>query len=238
VRRLSLADDAAYREVEPIDWDPALVTRLQTCFAAQRATSLDAAGLAFVADPEASTKVSEAALRDLLDAGRDVRGIATEREITNAIPFNGRNVPHVVKSRKVAALRRAVDVVLQASLRDLFVAGEDPILVPSGHYWYPPGSYMGWHTNSRFPGWRLYLTWAEEPGRAFFRYRDPDNGEIVTSLDECLTLRVFRVSREKPIWHAVYSQTHRFSLGYIVRPWSVRDAMIRRLRAALPVVPL
>ncbi len=73
---------------------------------------------------------------------------------------------------------------------------------------------MGWHTNSDNPGWRLYINYAEEPGKSFFRYRDPDTREIVTSIDKQLNFRLFRASMEKPLWHAIYSDTNRFSLGY------------------------
>ncbi|MEW6269846.1 MAG: hypothetical protein AB1689_11185 [Thermodesulfobacteriota bacterium] len=31
---------------------------------------------------------------------------------------------------------------------------------------------------------------------------------------------MFHVSAERPLWHAIHSDTHRFSVGWIVRPWS------------------
>ena len=73
---------------------------------------------------------------------------------------------------------------------------------------------MGWHTNNRAPGWRVYLTYAEQPGKSFFRYRDPGTGHIVTSTDGGWDMRLFRVSPEAPLWHSVYTETHRFSFGY------------------------
>ena len=87
----------------------------------------------------------------------------------------------------------------------------------SGHFWYPKGSYMGWHTNSRAPGWRIYINFAEEPDKSFFRYRDPETGEIITSWDNQWNLRVFRITARKPIWHCVHSDTNRFSLGYMLK---------------------
>ncbi len=57
---------------------------------------------------------------------------------------------------------------------------------------------MGWHTNSRAPGVRIYVTHAEEPGRSFFRYRDPDTDRVVTAPDDRWNVRVFRVGGEKP----------------------------------------
>ena len=106
----------------------------------------------------------------------------------------------------------------------------------SGHFWYPPGGYMGWHTNSFNPGWRLYITYVDEPGKSFFRYRDPSTGKIVTSMDEQWDFRMFRVDRDEPLWHAVYSETNRFSMGYIVRTRSLRFTVkwhFRRLLQAL-----
>jgi hypothetical protein len=75
---------------------------------------------------------------------------------------------------------------------------------------------MGWHTNWQNPGWRLYINYAEEPGKSFFRYRDPETGKIVTAIDREFNFRLFRVSEEVPFWHAVCSDTYRYSLGYKV----------------------
>lgn len=83
----------------------------------------------------------------------------------------------------------------------------------SGHLWYRAGTVLGWHTNTRVPGWRAYLTWVGEPGRSFFRYRDPADGRIHTSEDQGLDLRIFPVSDADPLWHCVWAGTDRHSLG-------------------------
>jgi hypothetical protein len=84
----------------------------------------------------------------------------------------------------------------------------------SGRIWYPNNGYMGWHTNSNNKGFRLYCTYARESNKSFFRYRDPDDGEIVTSWDkEGWNFRMFRIS-ENLLWHCVYSETDRFRIGY------------------------
>jgi hypothetical protein len=87
---------------------------------------------------------------------------------------------------------------------------------------------MGWHTNFKVPGWRLYITHAAEPGKSFFRYRDPENGSIVTSWDREWNFRLFKVCKEKPFWHAVYSETDRYSFGYNIRT-EPKPAFSRRL---------
>ncbi len=82
-------------------------------------------------------------------------------------------------------------------------------------------------------GWRLYLSYADEPGRSFFRYRDPVSGEVVTSADGRWHLRFFEVSAERLFWHAIASDTHRFSVGWHVRPWSLRAATTARVKHLL-----
>lgn len=122
-------------------------------------------------------------------------------------------------------------------MTSLFDAGRTPILFAAGQWWYPPGTYFGWHTNQSYPGWRLYLSYADEPGRSFFRYRDPVSGAVVTSADGRWDLRFFEVSAERLFWHAIASDTHRFSVGWMVRPWSLRNAAragVARLRMRWP----
>jgi hypothetical protein len=84
----------------------------------------------------------------------------------------------------------------------------------SGHLWYRAGAVLGWHTNTRYPGWRAYLSWVAEPGHSFFRYRDPVDGEVVTSWDTGLDLRLFHVSVDNPLWHCVWAGADRHSFGY------------------------
>lgn len=104
---------------------------------------------------------------------------------------------------------------------------------PNGQWRYPPGSHLGWHTNERFPGWRLYLSHAEAPGESYFRYRDPRDGTVVTSPDGAFDVRLFEVSAARPLWHSVASATHRFSIGWILQPWSLRYATSLRVKRAL-----
>jgi len=190
-------------------------------------------GVSSDADGCAAHAVGEDALASILTSGRRVAGIATERDIATAIPFNVRNVPDVVRSRAVAARRRQLDRALTRALGALFADETPPVMFPAGHWWYPPGSHLGWHTNERFPGWRLYLSHAEQPGASFFRYRDPHSAAIVTSPDDAWNVRLFEVSPERPLWHAVASDTHRHSIGWIVRPWSRRDAAALAVKRTL-----
>ena len=84
----------------------------------------------------------------------------------------------------------------------------------SGRIWYPKNGFMGWHTNSNNKGHRLYCVYVKEGGKSFFRYKNPINGEIVTSWDKKgWNFRIFRIDK-KLLWHTIYSGTDRFSIGY------------------------
>lgn len=88
----------------------------------------------------------------------------------------------------------------------------------SGRIWYPPGGYMGWHTNNDNRGCKLYCTFAREGQKSFFRYRNPETGHIITTWDkEGWNFRIFKVT-EHLLWHCVYSETDRFSVGYTLFP--------------------
>jgi len=82
-----------------------------------------------------------------------------------------------------------------------------------GHWDYPTGGYMSWHTNGDFPGIRFYASYSfGEPGS--FRYMLP-SGEFVVSLDQSgWTFRVFRISHQNPLWHCVCAKSRRLSFGF------------------------
>ena len=174
--------------------------------------------------------VSEERLAELLASDEEVFGLESDRSLSNAIPFNVGHVADAVRSPELLALRRRGEGLVARKANETFAAERRLKVFCSGHFWYPPGGYMAWHTNSRAPGWRVYITHAEEPGRSFFRYRDPDSGEIVTESDLEWNARAFRVDPEVPIWHAVYSDTHRFSIGFIVYPHRPLRAILGRIK--------
>jgi hypothetical protein len=185
------------------------------CIAAQK----EAAGAAFSAfkpNPRALAEVSEEALARLRTRGKDVHGISKQRSISDVIVFGARNIPDSHRNATVEALRAKVDKKAYKLVKSIFPGTSGLVVGSSGHFWYPSGSYMGWHTNSGAPGWRVYINYAEEEGKSFFRYRDPATSEITTLMDKKWNIRIFRITSEDPLWHAVYSSTNRFSLGYII----------------------
>jgi hypothetical protein len=185
------------------------------CIKSQKDAAEDAIA-AFQPSAIALEETSEQRLSRILEDGDDIHGIASDRSISNVISFGLKKISDAVASDKVKADRRKVDELFSSILNAVFDSGAPLSISSSGHFWYPAGSYMGWHTNSRVPGWRVYINYAEEPGKSFFRYRDPLTKEIVTLQDKEWNLRVFRITSEQPIWHTVYSDTNRFSFGYMV----------------------
>ena len=99
------------------------------------------------------------------------------------------------------------------------MVGQDDI-VSGGFIIYPPTGYLGWHTNYDVPCKRLYITYASEDKKSFFRYRHPDTKEIITDYDDRgITIREFNVFDKPPyFWHCVGSDCVRISFGYRINP--------------------
>lgn len=232
-----LAQPDAPTLVELDAWraDSALLAAANECVRASRdawqASPMASRPIDAGARRRALEAVSPEVLADLLATGRDVHGIATEDEISTVVTFNAGHIRDAIHSEPVARARRRLDALVAARLGEHF-GRADLEVTDSGHFLYPPASYMGWHTNSGAPGWRLYVTRADEPGRSFFRYREPVGERIVTVPDDAWNFRLFRITADAPLWHAIHSETHRFSFGYLVRP-SRRSWWIARGLGAL-----
>ncbi len=185
------------------------------------------------ADDKALSHVSPESLAALLAEDTNVHGLATDRSLSNTICFTAPHIEGAVNTPTVAKQRRVVDRLMGRFVQDLFTTWKDLAVTPSGLLWYPPGCAMGWHTNSNSAGWRVYMNYCEEEGKSFFRYRDPDNGEIVTLEDRQWNFRIFRVTREDPLWHCIYSDTNRFSIGYKILEPSFKGAVFNKLKAGI-----
>ncbi len=96
-------------------------------------------------------------------------------------------------------------------LKEVYI-GKKPSL--SGSFVYPDTGYMGWHTNHLDPCKRLYIVYADEDKRSFFKYEE--DGKIITDFDDQgLTIREFDIPSTKPyFWHCVGSTCNRFSFGF------------------------
>ena len=229
MHKWSLSGLKPYQELR--DWcdDRALTDRMIRCVEVQKRAAGPMLHSIFKADQQAAiAAVSEDALQTILQLGRNVHGIATNREISNVIVFNASNIGDSVSSSEARAVRKLANEAVAEKIRQQFSSQEKLALADSGYFWYPPGAYMGWHTNSRASGWRLYISHSEEPGKSFFRYRDPDTLKFITSMDDEWNVRLFAVRADKPLWHAIYSETNRYSFGYIISPYSLRAVIGRR----------
>lgn len=209
-------DPRVYLEIEDFRRDAELLSQIKRSIAMQKRIGEAKRDAYFTPRADALEEVSGAALDRILDAAQSISDIRTHSNITNCIVFHTRNLDGSLLDADILDRRREIDRLVCERLRSLFDS-EAPLSIEcSGHFWYPPGGYMGWHTNLRKPGWRFYITNSEQPGRSFFRYQDPDSAKIVTAVDQEWDFRLFRICPRKPFWHAVYSETNRFSLGYLI----------------------
>jgi len=175
----------------------------------------------FTPNHKALENVSEHALNEVLSKNIDVHGVATDSSISNVIMFGAKHIKSSVNDMQVGVERKQVDKIIKEKVLDIFYCddnfeGKELNIVSSGHFWYPKDSFMAWHTNSQVPGWRIYINYVEEEGKSFFRYQR-ENKDIITLTDKRWNLRVFRITDEEPLWHCVYSNTNRFSLGYMLK---------------------
>ena len=102
---------------------------------------------------------------------------------------------------------KAIEKIMKDLFPDLYVAC-------SGTFYYPNTGYMSWHTNHNHPTDRLYITYASDQEKSFFRYYK--DGKIVTDYDDKgITIRRFTATGTKPyFWHCVGSQCDRVSIGF------------------------
>lgn len=80
--------------------------------------------------------------------------------------------------------------------------------------YYPPGGYVGWHTNCNAPGWIILFNWSEE-GKGYFKYYH--NYKLVTLEDKPgWNARVgrFRPEPNNLLWHCAKTDCRRFSFSY------------------------
>jgi hypothetical protein len=92
----------------------------------------------------------------------------------------------------------------------------DLYIKSSGFFVYPANyGFMSWHTNSNAPGKRIYIAYAEQDVKSFFRYYDADNSQMITSWDaQGINAREFHVDSQDLLWHCVYAECNRYSFGF------------------------
>ena len=83
--------------------------------------------------------------------------------------------------------------------------------------YYPPGGFVGWHTNYDASAYQVLFTWSK--GDGYFRYLDKNTGEIVTIQDvEGWQCRHYYFGPEDEphnhCWHSAYAGDERITLAY------------------------
>lgn len=96
---------------------------------------------------------------------------------------------------------------LHQLIRDITGGG-----ILSGCFLYPPDGFMGWHTNSsKYPrDDRLYLTYNDKVGSKFHYRKD---GQI-RFIEEPIGWSIKFFSVNDTFWHAVESNSRRYSFGF------------------------
>ncbi|KZR84576.1 MULTISPECIES: DUF6817 domain-containing protein [Prochlorococcus] len=102
---------------------------------------------------------------------------------------------------------------------------------PRGCFYYPPGGFKEWHTNSEQPGWRGYLVGIDKPGMSEFIYENHNTNELVIVNDAHMNVNLFCVPKEPSpqVWHAVRSYCNRFSLGFLLKDTARIELILHRL---------
>jgi hypothetical protein len=107
--------------------------------------------------------------------------------------------------------------------------------------YYPPGGFVGWHTNYDANAYQILFTWSET-GDGYFEYYDKKKDEIVRIQDvpgwQCR--HYYFGAEDEPdlhCWHAAYAGCQRITLAYkFVNGGSVNnaeDAQARSMRDML-----
>ena len=82
--------------------------------------------------------------------------------------------------------------------------------VVSGQFIYCSGDFQGWHTNGNVLGQRVYISWADQRHMSGMRFYI-DNKYIDSPDQEGWNLRAFT----PPVWHSVYANCARASVGFL-----------------------
>ena len=105
--------------------------------------------------------------------------------------------------------------------------------------YYPPGGFVGWHTNWDASAYQVLFTWSD--GDGYFTYYDNETDEVVTIPDvkgwQCR--HYYFGPKEEPeniFWHAAYAGGERITLAYKFCGYGKndpRDEKARQLRDML-----
>lgn len=106
--------------------------------------------------------------------------------------------------------------------------------------YYPPGGFVGWHTNWNASCYQILFTWSKD-GNGYFRYWDDQEKKIVHIQDkpgwQCR--HYYFGPKDEPehhCWHSAYTLSPRITLAYKfdnISKSSPQDAIARAMRDQL-----
>lgn len=84
--------------------------------------------------------------------------------------------------------------------------------------YYPPGGFVGWHTNWNASAYQILFTWSKT-GDGYFKYMDNETGEIITVPDVkgWQARHYYFGSLDEPdhhCWHSAYAGCERITFAY------------------------
>ena len=87
--------------------------------------------------------------------------------------------------------------------------------------WYPPGGFVGWHTNQNNSGYQFIFSWSEK-GDGYFQYYDKKQNKIIKLPDKPgWQVRHFHFgeTKEEHCWHSAYTKVKRITVCALFRYW-------------------
>jgi len=87
--------------------------------------------------------------------------------------------------------------------------------------YYPPGGFVGWHTNQNNSGYQFIFSWSEK-GDGYFQYYDKQKEEIVRLPDKSgWQARYYHFGKDEPdhCWHSAYTNVPRITVCVLFRWW-------------------
>ena len=87
--------------------------------------------------------------------------------------------------------------------------------------YYPPGGFVGWHTNQNNSGWQFIFSWSEQ-GNGFFQYYDKKKESLVQIPDKAgWQCRHYHFGKDEPdhCWHSAYTNVPRITVCVLFRWW-------------------
>jgi len=85
--------------------------------------------------------------------------------------------------------------------------------------YYPPGGFVGWHTNQNNSGWQFIFSWSEK-GDGYFQYYDKKKEEIVRLPDVAgWNARHYHFGEDvgDHCWHSAYTNVPRITICVLFR---------------------